>query len=230
MEQAKILEAKLNKFQLDPENQKIFSALKKIREGEKRNFSQTIELIINFKELDVKKEEGKIDEFFILPAGRGKPAKICALIGPEMKDIAAKLFDTSVQHVDFDKLDKRQVRKLAKRHDFFIAQANVMPDVAKFFGRFLSPVGKMPNPKLGQVVPPKANVEPLVKNLRQSIKLVIKKAPVIQTFVGKDAMKDEDLAKNISAVVSHIVAKMPKKEHNIRSVLVKTSMGAPVKI
>jgi large subunit ribosomal protein L1 len=212
------------------EQAKVLEAVKKLRSGEKRNFTQSVELIINFKEIDVKKEEGKLDEFFKLPAGRATKAKVCALVGSEMKDIVTKACDSFVLQGDFAKMDKRAIRKLVKGNDFFIAQANMMPEVAKTFGRFLSTVGKMPNPKLGQVVPPKANIEPLVKTLRESVKLVTKKAPVLQVYVGKESMSDEDLANNIFSVVEHVQDKLPQKQHNIKSVLIKTSMGRPVKL
>jgi large subunit ribosomal protein L1 len=212
------------------EKAKVLDAIKKSREGEKRNFSQTIELIINLKELDIRKEEGKIEEFLELPAGRGKPAKVCALIGPELKDAAKKVCDNFVVSDDFDSFDKRKIRKLAREHDFFIAQANIMPAIAKTFGRFLSPLGKMPSPKAGHVVPPKANIEPLVKILKKSVKLVIKKAPVFQTIIGNDNMTDEELHQNAIAVIEKLKGRLPKGEHNIKAVLIKTTMGKPVKV
>ena len=212
------------------EQAKVLEALKKVREGPKKKFTQSIELVINLKELDTKKEEGKIEEFVVLPFGRGKAAKVCAFIGSEMKDIAEKFCDHYLLQGDFAKLDKRAIRKLARNYDYFIAQANVMPDVAKTFARYLSPIGKMPNPKSGHVVLPKANIEPLVKNLRNTVRLVIKKAPVFQVLVGNETMKDEELAKNISTLIDAAKARLPQGQHNIRSVLIKSTMGVPIKI
>jgi large subunit ribosomal protein L1 len=212
------------------EKAKVLEAIKKSREGEKRNFSQTIELIINLKELDTKKEEGKIEEFIELPAGRGKPAKVCAFVGPELRDAAAKHCDVSVLSDDFEKYDKRQIRKLARSCDFFIAQINVMPAIAKNFGRFLSPIGKMPSPKAGHVVLPKANIEPLIKILRKSVKVAIKKAPVFQTIIGNESMSDEELLQNTMAILERLKGKLPKGEHNIKAILIKSTMGSPVKV
>jgi large subunit ribosomal protein L1 len=212
------------------EKAKVLEAIKKSREGEKRNFSQTIELIINLKELDIKKEEGKIEEFVELPAGRGRAAKVCALVGPELKNAAEKVCDSFVLSDDFDSFDKRKIRKLARDNDFFIAQANIMPAIAKTFGRFLSPIGKMPSPKAGHVVPPKANIEPLVRMLKKTVKVAIKKAPVFQTLIGNEAMTDEELLQNAWAVVEKLKGKLPKGEHNIKVILIKTTMGKPVRV
>jgi large subunit ribosomal protein L1 len=211
------------------EKAKVLEAIKKSREGEKRNFSQTIELIINLKELDTKKEEGKIEEFLELPAGRGKPAKVCAFVGPELKE-AAKACDTSIFNEQFDSFDKRKIRNLARSHDFFIAQINVMPAVAKIFGKYLSPLGKMPSPKAGHVVTPKTNIVPLIKSLQKTVKLVIKKAPVFQTIIGTDNMTDEELHQNALAIIEKLKGRLPKGEHNIKAILIKTTMGKPIKV
>jgi len=212
------------------EQANILEGIKKSREQEKRKFKQSLELIINLKELDIKKEEGKIDEFIELPAGRGRDAKVCAFVGPELKPSAEKICDSFVLSDDFEKLDKRKIRNIARDNDFFIAQANVMPAVAKTFGRFLSALGKMPSPKAGHVVPPKANIEPLVKSLRKTVHVSIKKAPVFQTLIGNETMDDDDLAKNATTVMERLKGKLPKGEHNIKSVLLKTTMGKPVKL
>ena len=212
------------------EKARVLEAIKKSREGEKRKFSQTIELIINLKELDIKKEEGKIEDFVELPFGRGRDAKVCALIGPELKDSAAKHCSTFVLSDDFDSFDKRKIRKLARDCDFFIAQANVMPAIAKTFGRYFSPIGKMPSPKAGHVVAPKANIEPLIKSLKKSVKVIIKKAPVFQTFIGNESMKDEELLQNAFAIIDRLKGKLPKGEHNIKAILIKATMGKPVKV
>jgi len=213
------------------ERNQILEAIKKIKEAEKRKFAQTIDLAINLKEIDVAKEEGKLEEFLPLPHGRAKPAKICAFVGPELKPQAEKFCDFLVLSDDFGKWDDaRKIRKLARDYDFFIAQANIMPNIAKAFGRYFGPVGKMPSPKGGHVVPPKANLEPLVKILRSTVRVMIKKAPVILCAVGSEKMTDEQIADNILAVLERVKSKLPKAQHNISNIVIKTTMGKPVKV
>jgi len=214
------------------ERAQILEAIKKAKVSEvKRNFVQTIDLVVNLKEIDINKEEGKIEEFVILPGGRAKPAKICALVGPELKDQALKLCDLAIISEDFSKWnDARKIRKLAREYDFFIGQTNIMPEVAKTFGRFLGPLGKMPSPKGGHMVPPKANLETLVRNLKNTVKVAIKKSPVFQCNVGKEDMPEEKIAENILAVVERVKSKLPKAQHNIANIIIKTTMGAPQKV
>jgi len=214
------------------EKKDIIEAIKQAKAAKKKGkFIQTIDIAVNLKELDITKEEAKINELIQLPQGRAKPAKVCAFVGPELKDQATKLCYKVILSDNFPKwTEARKGKKLARECDFFIAQANIMPDVAKTFGRYLGVLGKMPNPKMGQIVPPKANLEPLVKRLKNSVNLTIKKSPVIPCGVGNEKMGDEQIAENINAVLERLTTKLPRGKHNIASVIVKTTMGSPIKI
>ncbi|MFH0869127.1 MAG: 50S ribosomal protein L1 [archaeon] len=209
----------------------ILDAVKKVKADvdNKRNFSQAIDLAVNLKDIDTNKVP--LEEYVVLPHGRGRVAKICALVGAELKTQAEKLCDLTISSDDFEKwADKRKCRKLARSYDFFIGQANIMPLVARSLGRYLGPVGKMPSPKAGHLLPPKANIEPLVKSLRNSVKIMIKKAPVIHCSVGNEKMSDEHIAENILAVVERVKSKMPMAQHNIKNIVIKKTMSSGVKV
>ncbi|MBD3262837.1 50S ribosomal protein L1 [Candidatus Woesearchaeota archaeon] len=213
------------------EKKHIIEAVKQAKAAKKKgNFIQTIDLIANLKEIDVSKED-KIEEFVKLPKGRAKPAKVCAFIGPELKDQASEVCDEVILSDNFSKWsNKRKCKKLARNCDFFIAQANIMPQVAKTFGKYLGVLGKMPNPKAGQIVPPKTNLKPLVEKLKNSVRVTVKKAPVVFCGVGNEKMSDDDIAENAIKVLNRLKSKLPRKKHNIGSVLIKTTMGKPIKI
>ena len=154
------------------EKKQVEEALKKVRaESKKRNFTQTIDLIINLKNLNLKKTEHQQDFFLQLKHPIGRKMKICALIGPELKDGATGIVDTIILADDFDKYakDMKLTKKLASEHDYFIGQANIMPKIATAFGRVLGSRGKMPNPKVGGVVPPNANLKPLCEKLQKTM-------------------------------------------------------------
>lgn len=200
------------------------------KNSKKRKFLQSIDLAVNLKDYDIKRE-GKIEEFVELPFGLGKELKICAFVGPELKEQAEKLCHKVIISDDFTKwTDTRKCKKLGRECDFFIAQANIMPAVAKTFGRFLGVLGKMPNPKVGQIVPPKANLEPLIKRLSKTVRLVASKSPVIHCIIGKEDMPNEQLVENILAILEKLKARLPKGEGNIASMVIKTTMGKPIKV
>jgi large subunit ribosomal protein L1 len=54
--------------------------------------------------------------------------------------------------------------------------------------------------------------------------------PVVHTVVGKESFKDEEVAANILEVYSAIINALPNKEANIKSMIIKLSMGKPVRI
>ena len=215
-------------------NKEIFTeGIKKARENsKKRKFVQTFELIINLKDLDLKKPENQVETWIQLPYSKGKQIKIGCFIGPELTEQAKDTCDTTIMQNDFPQYfkDKKKTKKLAKAHDFFIGQANIMPDIAKTFGRILGTRGKMPNPKAGCVVPPNANLKILIEKLRKTIKVKAKTQATIKTMIGNEEMKDEEVAENIMTVYTNVSHALPKEKNNIKNIIIKTTMGKPVKI
>ncbi len=193
-----------------------------------RKFKQSLDIAINLKLLP---KGTKIEEHIQLPQGRAKPAKICGLVSAELKDQASKLCDSMVLADDFPKwTDKRKIKKLLSEHHFFIAQANIMAQVAKTFGKYMGPRGKMPNPKAGQIVPPKVNLEPIVKKLKATVVLKLTKSPVLHTTLGSQELDDDKLAENAYHIYEAILHVLPNHDQNIASMFVKTTMGKAVKV
>ncbi len=198
----------------------------------KRKFAQSVDLIINLKDLDLKKPEEQLDVWVPLVNPKGKAVRIAALVGPEMQAQAKTACETVITHDEFKKYEgkKKDIKKLAKTHDLFIAQANIMPDVAKYFGRVLGPRGKMPNPKAGCVVPPNANLKVLTEKLKKMLHVVAKIQLSAKCSVGKEDMSDDQLMENIMTVYNTVVHALPQENNNIKSIILKLSMGPPFKV
>lgn len=215
------------------ETKDVISALEKLRkEAKKRNFVQSVDFSIVLKDVDLKNPENKIDEFLVLPNGIGKDVKVCALVDKELSTQAKEVCDKVILKDEFSKYagKKKEIKKLANDYDYFIAQATVMTDVAATFGKVFGPKGKMPNPKAGCVVPPKADLKPLVERLKKTVRIQAKKQPVISTIVGKENMDNEKLAENIKTVYDFVVKKLPRGEQQIKKKYVKLTMSKPVVI
>jgi len=211
----------------------LVKTLKFLKEKAKsRNFKQSIDVIFNFKDLDLKKADNQVDFFVNLHYGRGKKVKVCAFIGPELAAEAKNVCDEAVLVDDFVKYqkDKKLVKKLANECDVFIAQANIMGQVAGAFGRVLGPKGKMPNPKAGCVVPPKATLKPLKERLQKIVKVTAKTSPSFKCGVGTEEMPEEEVADNVLTLYNNLIHHLPKETANIRSILLKLTMGKPIKI
>ncbi len=213
------------------DKKKIQEILNKAKEGPKRNFKQSIDLIINLKGLNLKKPTDQVEFFTQLHFPAGKKKKICAIVGPELKAQSEKVCDKTITIDELPKYaDKKVLNKLASEYDYFIAQANFMAKVAAGLGRVLGPKGKMPNPKAGCVVPPNANLQVLYDKLQKTVKVSIKTSFSFKCIVGKEDMPEEQVAENIWAIHDAIVHHLPREKENIKSVLIKLTMGKPVKI
>ena len=211
-------------------NQKeILEAIQKLRkDSKKRQFNQTFDLVMNFKGLDLKNPDHNINTFLQLPHSKGKQNKIGVIVGKELGGKVKDECDEVIHDKDLSALsqDKKKLKKLAKGVDFFMAQADIMPKIATSLGRVLGPMGKMPSPKAGCIVPPTIpSLKPLVDKLRNTVKLQTKNEPGIKVSVGKEDMKDEEIAENILAIYNHIIHLLPQETQNIKNAFVKLTMG-----
>jgi len=201
--------------------EKILKAIEEVRKNsKKRNFSQTFDLIVSLKEFDVKKPENKFTEDVILPHGKGEDAKI-VVFSDTLKDIDCEVL-TSADIEKYSK-NKREARKLVKNTDFFFAEPKMMVLVGKVFGQYMGPRGKLPKVIAG-------DISKIVKDYKKAVRIRIKDAPVIQCAVGKESMKDEEIAENVEAVLKAIQAKLPRGIQNIRCIWLKLTMGKPIKV
>ena len=212
---------------------KCLDALKKAKQdSKKRNFKQKVDLIVNLKDLDLKKPEQQVEFFLKLHYNKGRESKICALIGSELASKAKSACDNVVLIDDFGKYagNKKLSKQLCKEYDFFIAQANIMPKVAATFGRIFGPRGKMPNPKAGCVVTDKTDFNTLCENLKKTVKISAKTSLIIQVIIGNEEMKDEEIADNAYNIYEQLIHHLPNEKNNIKSIFLKLTMGKPIMV
>ena len=215
------------------DKQAFLKAVKEARaKAKKRNFEQSFEISIALRNVDLKKPENRIEDFVVLPKGRGKPVKIAAIVDKELVMQAKKVCDHVITKDDLKELagKARQIRKLVRSYDYFIAQGNLMTEVAKVMGKYLGAKGKMPNPKAGMIITPNTDLKALVERLRRTVKIAAKKSPVINAPIGSESMSDEDVADNAHAVYDAVRKKLPLGEQQIKRVFIKLTMGPAVKV
>lgn len=211
------------------DNKTLLDAVKeaKAKSGE-RKFIQSIELILDIKEIDMKSPEGRIQQVIELPHVTGKPNKILVVASGELALKARKAkVDKVMEKAELEGLagKKKELRKLAKNYDVFLSEAPLMPIVGRNFGPVLGPRGKLPVP-----VPPNADIKGLIKKHRKTVVVRMRNQPIIQCFVGTADMIEEDLVDNIQAVLRVLETKLKRGLKNIKFAFIKTSMGTPVKI
>ena len=192
-----------------------------------RKFSETIELAVNLRDLDMTIPKNRINEEVILPRGRGKLQKIAVIGSGEMVLKARGVADVVIQPDEIESIadDRRAARKLVGTVDYFIAEAPLMPTIGKRLGVFLGPPGKMPRP-----LPPGSDPSGLIENLKKTVRVRSRDKSVIHIPVGTSTMSPEDITANILEVMRRIESKTPRGPGNIASVYVKTTMGPSVRM
>ena len=207
----------------------ILDAVKeaKGKSGQKK-FNQTVDLILNIQEIDMKAPEGKIQEVVELPHATGKPNKVCVIASGELALKARRAnADSVIERADLEGLagKKKELRKLADDYDIFISEAPLMPLVGRILGPVLGPRGKMPVP-----VAPTADIAALIEKHRKTIVVRMRNQPLIQCSIGTEQMNEEELVDNIQTVLRVLEGKLKRGLKNIKLAYIKTSMGTPVKI
>jgi large subunit ribosomal protein L1 len=207
----------------------ILSAVKEAREkSEKRKFNQSVELILKLQDVDMKSPEAKIQEVVELPYALEKPNKICVIASGELAMKARKAnADHVVERSEIEGLagKKQEMRKIANEYDFFIAEAPLMPLIGKTLGSVLGPRGKMPVP-----VPPSADIAGLIAKHRKTVTIRLRNQPILQSRIGMENMKDEEITENILMVLRVLEGKLKRGMKNIKFAYIKTAMGTPVKV
>lgn len=201
----------------------LSNALKELREQKERKFDQTVDLIVNLKGIDMRKTNLS---FIVDVPNKFKEKKVCAFLN-EKNEIVPTI--TKPEFAKYGS-DKKALKQLVKKYDFFIAHGSLMPSIASTFGKILGPTGKMPSPQLG-VMMKEGNdeIKNLIARISKSAKIRVKDAS-IKIAVGKISMSDDKILENIKSIYNGIVAALPLKTDNVRSSMLKLTMTKPVEV
>ena len=200
---------------------KIEDALKKLREDKKRKFVQTVDLIVNLEKFDVRTES--INTFIQLPNPTQK--KICAFLDKRIGEVDV------ITENEFNKYkEQKEIKRLAKKYDFFIASALLMPKIATKFGRVFGPIGKMPSPQAG-IMPNEDSdtIKSMIDKMKKLVRIKTKEKS-IKVPVGKEDLGDDDIKENVESVVNSLKNILPKNKDNIKNIMLKFTMTKPIKL
>ncbi len=200
-----------------------------IEEAPERNFTESVELIINFRSIDLSNPDNRIDKEIVLPNGKGKKTKIGVIATGETKTKAREIADKVFGKEDLEELgeDKSKAKKVADEFDHFIAEAKLMADVGKHLGQVLGPRNKMPTP-----LKPEEDLEEKVDRLRNTIgiKMTGDFVPTLQLPIGTEEMNTENIEENAQTSYEEILKEMPQRKQNMDSIYVKTTMGPSIEV
>ena len=201
--------------------------LKNARDGiTKRNFTQSAELTLILKDIDVKKGLS-INEVVNLPNKITKTSSVCVFASGDMGMRARKAqVDRVIEPEELDRLgtNKKDARKVVKAYDFFLADTALMSSIGRSLGQFMGPKGKMPSP-----LPYGAPVENITDRFRGSVRARAKNQLNVSAKIGDEKMEDDQLVNNALAVISAIEKKLPQGDKNILNAIIKFTMSKPSK-
>ncbi len=199
--------------------------LKNARDGiTKRNFTQSAELTLILKDIDIKKGFS-INEVVNLPSKITKNSSVCVFASGDMGMRARKAqVDRVIEPEELDRLgtNKKDARKVVKAYDFFLADTTLMPRVGRSLGQFMGPKGKMPSP-----LPYGAPIENITERFRGSVRARAKNQLNVSAKIGDEKMEDDQLVNNALAVISAVEKKLPQGDKNIHNAIIKFTMSKP---
>ena len=209
-------------------NSELGELVKRAREGAtKRNFSQSVELTLVLKDIDVKRGF-TLNDVIELPNRLSDPSSVCVIGTGDLSTRAKKAgIDRIIEPEELDRLgtNKREARKIVRSHDFFLADTSLMPNVGRSLGQFLGPKGKMPTPLLYG-----APIETISSKFRNSIRVRTKNQLNLSAKIGDEKMEDSKLVGNAETVVNELEKKLPQGSKNIQNTIVKFTMGKTARL
>jgi len=198
-----------------------------IDEAPPRNFSETVDLAINLRDLDLNDPSNRVDESIVLPAGTGQETRIVVFAEGETALRAEEVADEVLDGDALEDLgdDDDEAKDLAGKTDFFIAEASMMQDIGRYLGTVLGPRGKMPTP-----LQPDDDVVETIERMKNTVQLRSRDRRTFHTRVGADDMSAAEIADNIDVITRRLEADLEKGPLNIDTIYVKTTMGPAVEV
>ncbi|GBC71475.1 hypothetical protein HRbin02_01259 [Candidatus Calditenuaceae archaeon HR02] len=196
----------------------------------KRNFTQSVELMINLKDVDVSKPEKRFSEMIELPHGLGSAAKRIAVVATGELALRA----SRSQHVDrvFERHEieglvgnKKAAKRVVREFDHFLIEPQLVPLAARALGAALGGVGKTPIP-----IPANVDIDEFAARYKRTIVARVRKVPQVMCIVGTEEMSADQILDNARAVVERVVSRLENGWANVKSIVLKLSMSPPVKI
>jgi large subunit ribosomal protein L1 len=200
------------------------NAVALIKELATAKFNESIDVAVQLG-VDAKKSDQVVRGSVVLPAGTGKTVRV-AVFATGDKAEQAKAAGADI--VGMEDLAER-IKGGDMPFDIVIASPDTMRIVGTL-GQVLGPRGLMPNPKVGTVTP---DVAGAVKNAKAGqVQYRTDKAGIVHATIGRKSFSDEDLKKNLLALIEALNKAKPASSKGIylRKVSLSSTMGAGVRI
>jgi len=194
--------------------------------GKKRNFTETIEVQITLKNYDPQRDK-RFSGTFRLPTVP-RPNLKCCMLGNAAHCEQAERIDVDHRSVEeLKKLNKNKklVKKLAKKYDFFLASDNMIKQIPRLLGPGLTKAGKFPT-----LLSSSEDMQSKIDEVRSTIKFQMKKVMCLNVAVGNVDMTKQEIIVNVQLAANFLASLLKKQWQNIGQMYVKSTMGPPYQI
>lgn len=199
---------------------------KAVEEAEERGFTESLDLIFNFRDVDLSDPNNRFNEDIKLPYQADEDITV-AVIGDSITNEAdnadEKISEQELEDEYFD--EPSNAKDLAERHTFLLAEAPLMPKIGSQLGQVFGPRNMMPDP-----VQPGEDPSDDIEDLRNTVTLRLAQDPLMQVKIGNEEQDLENVAMNADTIYEFVSGQMPKGDNNLKSVIVKTTMGPTVEV
>jgi large subunit ribosomal protein L10Ae len=194
--------------------------------GKKRNFTETVEIQITLKNYDPVRDK-RFSGTFRLPTVPRPNLKCCMLGNAAHCEQADRIGMDHMSVEDLKKLNKNKklVKKLAKKYDFFLASDNMIKQIPRLLGPGLTKAGKFPT-----LLPAGDDMQEKVDEVKSTIKFQMKKVMCLNVAVGNVSMDKQKIIVNTQLAANFLASLLKKQWQNIGQIFVKTTMGPSVQI
>mmetsp|Transcript_17029 Transcript_17029/g.16892 ORF Transcript_17029/g.16892 Transcript_17029/m.16892 type:complete len:231 (+) Transcript_17029:106-798(+) len=189
--------------------------------GKKRNFTETVEIQITLKNYDPQRDK-RFSGTFRLPTIPRPNIKCCMLGNAAHCEQADRI---GIDHMSVDDLkklnkNKKLVKKLAKKYDFFLASDNMIKQIPRLLGPGLTKAGKFPTLLAGG-----EDMQEKVDEVKSTIKFQMKKVMCLNVAVGNVAMEKQEIIVNTQLASNFLASLLKKQWQNIGQIYIKSTMG-----
>jgi large subunit ribosomal protein L10Ae len=189
--------------------------------GKKRNFTETIELQVTLKNYDPQREK-RFSGTFRLPTVPRPNLKCCMLGNAAHCEQADRIGVDHMSVEDLKKLNKNKklVKKLAKKYDFFLASDNMIKQIPRLLGPGLTKAGKFPT-----LLSSNDDMQSKIDEVRSTIKFQMKKVMCMNVAVGNVEMSKQENIVNVQLAANFLASLLKKQWQNIGVMYIKSTMG-----
>jgi large subunit ribosomal protein L10Ae len=194
--------------------------------GKKRNFIETIEMQVTLKNYDPQREK-RFSGTFKLPTVPRPNLKCCMLGNAAHCEQADRIGVDHLSVEDLKKLNKNKklVKKLAKKYDFFLASDNMIKQIPRLLGPGLTKAGKFPT-----LLSSSDDMQEKIDEVKSTIKFQMKKVMCMNVAVGNTELSKQENIVNVQLAANFLVSLLKKQWQNIGVIYIKSTMGPAYQI